>query len=586
MRLQHKFGVTFIQIGLGLNLFAPILSHALSFDPVHIDSSRGEPLYAEIPFRNAQSQTPIKVSIAQPFEVGRNAVLDEAQYSHLNFYVRQNPQGDGVIVITSTRVIDANSVDLMLKIDDAGQVRMQQVRAALPTRIDRLKTSLNDTPLKPRYVANDQDLKLNLPEVAPLKNEKQLQIANSAPPMMQANKPIQAQNVATTPSQALTTASTTNPQAVAVQPVPRQPAQNNVAQAVNQQAPSQQTATPTSAQRTTAPSMTPMRSAADILPAQLTINVTRHADTASQNNVSTVQANQAKPQPTTQPTAQKPITQKQVAQTASQQTTKKSNVAKQTAQAKPPIKKSQEKVQSKKPQQSATTAKSKHQVKANESLWGIANQIAQKENIPVGQVMQQIQANNQHAFIGGNANQLKQGVVLNIPYEYQSVATVNKPTQQPVTKPALKPSTPAPIAKAEKQSQAHMSIVAGDSKGTTQGSKAKGGDQKVSNELTVQLKQQRQNALNLQNNVRKLDRELVAKEKRIALLNARLAEIEQQLKQRKSKSQSDEKNTSQTRSQSKAHQAIASQNYTALHAPIRTNPSVYQYHLAQFQESV
>ncbi|MFC3902873.1 FimV N-terminal domain-containing protein [Acinetobacter marinus] len=586
MRLQHKFGVTFIQIGLGLNLFAPLLSHALNFDPVHIDSSRGEPLYAEIPFRNAQSQTPIKVSIAQPFEVGRNAVLDEAQYSHLNFYVRQNPQGDGVIVITSTRVIDANSVDLMLKIDDAGQVRMQQVRAALPTRIDRLKTSLNDTPLKPRYVANDQDIKLKLPEVTPLKNEKQLQIANSAPPMMQASKPIQAQNLATTPSPAVTTASTTNSQAVAVQTAPLQTTQNNVAQTANQQAVSQQATAPTSVQRTTAPSMTPMRSAADILPAQLTINVTRHADTASQNNVSTVQANQAKPQPTTQPTAQKPIVQKQVAQTASQQVTKKSNVAKQTAQVKPPIKKSQEKVQSKKSQQSATTAKSKHQVKANESLWGIANQIAEKQNIPVGQVMQQIQANNQHAFIGGNANQLKQGAVLNIPYEYQSVAAVNKPTQQPATKPVQAPQAPTTIAKAEKQSQAHMSIVAGDSKGTTQGSKAKGGDQKVSNELTVQLKQQRQNALNLQNNVRKLDRELVAKEKRIALLNARLAEIEQQLKQRKSKSQSAEKNTSQTSSQSKAHQAIASQNYTALHAPIHTNPSVYQYHLAQFQESV
>ena len=91
--------------------------------------------------------------------------------------------------------------------------------------------------------------------------------------------------------------------------------------------------------------------------------------------------------------------------------------------------------------------------------------------------------------------------------------------------------------------------------------------------------------------MRKLDRELVAKEKRIALLNARLAEIEQQLKQRKSKSQPTEKNTSQTSTQSQthktvAHQAIAPQSYIALHAPTHAAPSVYQYHLAQFQESV
>ena len=74
MGLQHKFGVAFFQLGLGLTILTPVLSHALTLDPVNIDSSRGEPLYAEIPFRQAQSKKSINVSIAQPFESGEVAV--------------------------------------------------------------------------------------------------------------------------------------------------------------------------------------------------------------------------------------------------------------------------------------------------------------------------------------------------------------------------------------------------------------------------------------------------------------------------------------------------------------------------------
>ena len=145
MGLQHKFGVAFLQFGLGLTTLTPTISHALTLDPVNIDSSRGEPLYAEIPFRQAQSKKSINVSIAQPFESGEVAVLNEAEYAHYNFYVRQNADGNGVIVITSSRAINSNVIDLTLKIEDAGQTRIQQVRGSLPSRIDRLKSSLNET---------------------------------------------------------------------------------------------------------------------------------------------------------------------------------------------------------------------------------------------------------------------------------------------------------------------------------------------------------------------------------------------------------------------------------------------------------
>ncbi|WP_374297446.1 FimV/HubP family polar landmark protein [Acinetobacter sp.] len=509
MGLQHKFGVAFFQLGLGLTILTPVISHALTLDPVNIDSSRGEPLYAEIPFRQAQSKKSINVSIAQPFESGEVAVLDEAKYAHYNFYVRQNADGNGVIVITSSRAINSDIIDLTLKIDDAGQTRIQQVRGSLPSRIDRLKNSLNDTVLKPRYVTNDQDLKLSLPEVSNLPEENQLRIASAAPPMMQkkSNTP--------EPSKNSTVASTPSLVSAPAQQVYRQPTVSTKATTSNTTA-TQSTPQPVRKDKSTTNATVPSPKG------ELNINVTRRdssqpATKAEPVKVAKIATPVAQPaakvtassKPTAQPSEPKPIAEK-----AKTKTTTAKNVQNQST---------------------STTAnsKEKHQVQANESLWGIANQISKQENIPISQVMKQIQENNKHAFINGNANQLKQGAILSLNYQYQ-VPTAKPQATAQVEKPkAMKSPAPqkAPTA-AEKQSQAHMSIVAGDSKGSTQGTKAKGSDKKVANELTVRVKQQRESALGLQNNVRKLDRELVAKENRISLINARLAELEQQLKKR------------------------------------------------------
>ncbi len=514
MGLQHKFGVAFLQFGLGLTTLTPTISHALTLDPVNIDSSRGEPLYAEIPFRQAQSKKSINVSIAQPFESGEVAVLNEAEYAHYNFYVRQNADGNGVIVITSSRAINSNVIDLTLKIEDAGQTRIQQVRGSLPSRIDRLKSSLNETVRKPRYVTNDQDLKLNLPEVSNLPEENQLRVANVAPPMMQKKsntpEPSKSDNSAVVSAPSISSAPT--------QQVARQTNTSTKASTPST-AVAQSNPQPVRKDKSTTTTAAPSPKG------ELNINVTRRDASQSAPKAEPVKVEKTAT-PVAQPAAKvtassKPTTQpsepKLVAEKAKTKTTTAKKVQKQSAS-------------------TTTNAKEKHQVQANESLWGIANQISKQENIPIQQVMNQIQKHNKHAFINGNPNQLKQGAILSLDYQYQ--ATTPKPKATTLSTPPKKPeattaSTASPPAKkAEKQSQAHMSIVAGDSKGTTQGSKAKGIDKKVANELTVRVRQARQSALGLQNNVRQLDRDLVAKENRIALLNARLAELEQQLKKR------------------------------------------------------
>ena len=559
MGLQHKFGVAFLQFGLGLTTLTPTISHALTLDPVNIDSSRGEPLYAEIPFRQAQSKKSINVSIAQPFESGEVAVLNEAEYAHYNFYVRQNADGNGVIVITSSRAINSNVIDLTLKIEDAGQTRIQQVRGSLPSRIDRLKSSLNETVLKPRYVTNDQDLKLNLPEVSNLPEENQLRVANVAPPIMQ-KQTVPVPVKSSVKSIGLATSNNATPPVVSAptQQVARQTTSSTAVTKQNtevsqHQTPPQKATTKSINTNTVAPSPK----------GELNINVTRR------------DANQpvpkAEPLKTVSPVAQ----QSSAKVTASSKTATQRNPVAEKAKVKAT---SVKKVQKQIPPRN-TSAQEKHKVQANESLWGIANQIAKQESVPIQQVMKQIQEHNKHAFINGNPNQLKQGAILSLDYQYQ--ATTPKPKATTLSTPPKKPeattaSTASPPAKkAEKQSQAHMSIVAGDSKGTTQGSKAKGINKKVANELTVRVRQARQSALGLQNNVRQLDRDLVAKENRIALLNARLAELEQQLKKRQ---------TSETKSSEKTKPNVTSQAEPRIELPssgqYQTLSNIHQYKMS------
>ncbi len=65
------------------------------------------------------------------------------------------------------------------------------------------------------------------------------------------------------------------------------------------------------------------------------------------------------------------------------------------------------------------SSENQHVVQRNESLWSIANRIATQTNQPIAQVMQQIKAQNSHAFIQGDVNRLRQG--LHLTYLRQSI---------------------------------------------------------------------------------------------------------------------------------------------------------------------
>lgn len=179
----------------------------------------------------------------------------------------------------------------------------------------------------------------------------------------------------------------------------------------------------------------------------------------------------------------------------------------------------------------ATTARqaapqSAHVVRSNESLWGIASRIAAEENRPVGEVMQQIKAKNEHAFIQGDVNRLRRGANLNL------TGLQTAKSEQKVSVSSLPKQSSQQSGKAKyRLNQAEMSLVAEKEQDSSHGSAKKSTEKnQTSNELSLKVMTSREKTVKLQRNVTQLEVALNQKDQRIQLLNARLAQLQQQLK--------------------------------------------------------
>ena len=179
----------------------------------------------------------------------------------------------------------------------------------------------------------------------------------------------------------------------------------------------------------------------------------------------------------------------------------------------------------------ATTARqaapqSAHVVRSNESLWGIASRIAAEENRPVGEVMQQIKAKNEHAFIQGDINRLRRGANLNL------TGLQTAKSEQKVSVSSLPKQSSQQSGKAKyRLNQAEMSLVAEKEQDSSHGSAKKSTEKnQTSNELSLKVMTSREKTVKLQRNVTQLEVALNQKDQRIQLLNARLAQLQQQLK--------------------------------------------------------
>ena len=176
---------------------------------------------------------------------------------------------------------------------------------------------------------------------------------------------------------------------------------------------------------------------------------------------------------------------------------------------------------------SGENSQQQHLVRRNESLWSIAQRIAGQTQQPVYKVMNQIKAQNEHAFVGGNANRLRQGAHLNF-----NLGTVPSHKNPSTNQMAAQTAHGVPAGKAKyRLQQAEMTLIAESNQDSSTGSAKKDTQQqKTSADLSLKVMTAREKTVTLQRNVTQLELALRGKEHRIQLLNARLAELQEKLK--------------------------------------------------------
>lgn len=450
-----------------LSILASQQMYAMNVDPIQIQSTAGELLYAEINFRQSNVNEAIDVSLATPEDL-MSIGASHRPPGHLNFFTRRNSNGTGVITITSSRPLTESELNIVVKIKEGNATHLQHIHTPLkrssPAPLAAMQRS-NEQALTPIMIVNEQDIALNLPVSATYQAETPKAIEQQA---FEAPLTIQRKTPPVLNHQAVTV----------IQTVPsRSAASENTNVVASKTAPAQTNNYPTPTTSTATTSATAHQSADPLVQKfaeqQRTKQLTQTQPAAAAKKPTQTAAAQAKPNPVT---------------------------------AKPAV-------------------NTQHVVQSNESLWTIASRIAVENNRPVAEVMQQIKANNEHAFIQGDANRLRRGATLNL-------------HAQTGTKPEKKAGIPKPETASAPQSgkakyrlnQAEMSLVAENQQDSSHGSAKKNTQStQTSGDLSLKVMTSREKTVKLQRNVTELELALRQKDHRIQLLNARLAELQQQL---------------------------------------------------------
>lgn len=471
MTVYNKLKIAILAIIASQNL------HAISIDPLQIQSAPGELLYAEIPFHHAKTDELVQVSLATPEDINTLGVVHQPP-GHLNFFSRQNSSGEGVITITSSRPLTESELNIVVRIQEGSAVHLRHIRTPIQRTAapkPMFSAKANEKVLSPIMIVSEKDIALNLPTSTQFKPAEAAQLN----PVSDSADSLKLKTIQP-PKLAAVTESNEAP--IVVSSV------NTASAPVQQVKGIEQTKTESSA-----PEKTIVKNA---------VNATAKQSSDPQVQQYQNRVKEDKSAVTTVKAAT-PSTPKLPAEPKSQAI--KSTPAATTAE----VKRAQ-------PNQ--------HIVQNNESLWAIAQRVASEQNRPIGEVMQQIKTQNSHAFIQGDINRLRRGVTLNL-----QTNTSNK-SQQKIVAPPNTMTKQSGKAK-YRLNQAEMSLVAEKHPDTTNGTaKQKAENEQISNELSLKVMTSREKTVKLQRNVTQLELALRQKDKRLQLLNARLAQLQQQLK--------------------------------------------------------
>ena len=476
---------------------------AITLTPIQIQSGSGDLLYAEMKFSNANPNEKVEVGLADTEDMMSVGFANQPP-GHLNFYTRRSHDGTGVIVITSSRPMVDPELNILLKVKEGSATHLQQIKTAL-TRgrpnipIAKPNATGNEKLLTPQIIVSEKDIALNLPSSTSYR-------ANSTAPTS-TNTVKSVLSASTNAQQPLVISVTAPPTLQAVQNTASQTKTVNYSkntQAITQQAP-----------------ITPIKAAQQILDVQKTGIKPEVVTAKTETEAAKTETTQSKPETTKSETVQ-------AEKTKTETTKPKPEIAKktETAKVKPETAKTvpSEKQQVKKVSNNNAP---KHVVQANESLWTIASRISAETHQSIPEVMKQIKENNANAFIQGDVNRIRRGAALNLAASYKQT-------------PQVKYKTPTAPITTRKQSgsakyrldQAEMSLIADNEQNVPQGSAKKNTQVNQTNtELSTKVMTSREKTVKLQRDVTQLASALQEKNRRIQLLNARLAQLQQQLQQ-------------------------------------------------------
>lgn len=484
-----------LKIAIFTIIASPSIS-ALTLEPIEILSGSGNLLYAEMKFHNADPNAKVEASLAETQDL-INLGLAHQPPGHLNFFTRKSQDGTGVIVITSSRPLVDTELNILLKIKEGSATHIKQVKKTLkrsnnPTSIP---LSVRENTLRPQAVVSEKDIALNLPsstQYAP-----QTAVVENTALIASTNRSNRTNSIAEMPltiNAAPLPSLNRSTQAVVT---------NNVPQMASVPAPREVTSTTIAIQ--------PVINTAVVPATQPKLQMAAKLDAP-------LKAESIQPKEL-QSTAKQEKTLGNKTANKVLDTTHNTSKEKASSEAKPKAPAPVQHAKMPQPPQ-------QHIVQANESLWKIAANISAQTQQSIPDVMKKIKADNAHAFIGGNVNRIHKGVALNLATSYN-----------PKAKPPAVPTSPQNMT-TQKQSgkakykidQAEMSLITASQQDSAQGSvQQKIQKNQTSSELSAKVMTAREKTVKLQKNVSKLSLALQQKDQRIQLLNARLAQLQQQL---------------------------------------------------------
>ncbi|MBH0096105.1 peptigoglycan-binding protein LysM [Psychrobacter sp. NZS113] len=206
-----------------------------------------------------------------------------------------------------------------------------------------------------------------------------------------------------------------------------------------------------------------------------------------------------------------------------------------------------------------STTAAQYQVQRNDSLWVIAQQIAQENDLDVQTVMKQIQSQNPDAFINKDADQLKADAKLSLPsydvvpsqQKLEAAISAQRQYNRRANTPTVKKTAKAPAKKTAEKSQAatqrkkpmitktqtlpkaQFSVLAPGRNGSADGTQEKSASTTgngLSTDVLATLKASRENAALQAERLSKTSSALDSYTKKIQLQNQKLAELQARLK--------------------------------------------------------